>query len=652
MLKSIRNWALITVVWMVCAPILRAAVPDWVRQAAAKTQKVYSPKTNAVVLFSETQFTVDGPGKYVEHRRRVVRILRHEGRSEGHLAIGAGNGEKINSIHAWTVDSQKREYELREKDFREVGGYGELLYSDVHYLEAQAPVSEPGSVVAFEYEVQRRDWFNELDWNFEEDIPVEDAELVVALPSGWELKTSTTGPVDIQPARAVENRWQWSAHDLPGIEPEPLMPDMAALCARMVVAYFAPGVSNFNSVSSWDALGKWYADLTSSRTAATPEISSQAQQLVAGKNDFEGKLRALAAFVQSQIRYVAIEIGIGGFQPHSAADVFHARYGDCKDKVTLLSTMLEQVGIHSRYVLIDTTRDVVNPQIPSSLFDHAIIAIELPANVPANAYDSVITAKDGTRYIIFDPTDSYTPLGKLPTDLQNTYALLVTPGSGELFRTPLLSPGLNTVSRTGHFQLDPKGELSGEIVETRSGDHAAQWRYRLTKANEQERLRLFERHLSGSLQGFTLQKTDVQYLDQLNQNLVLTFNLTISQYGQVRGPLILVRPRVFGEESFSLENKPRQYPIELAGTSLETDTYEIEIPSTYKVDDLPGPVKIDATFATYQSKFEVEGTKLRYTREFVIRTPEVGPSQAAALRSFEETIAADEQANAVLLKAQ
>lgn len=637
------------IVW---APMLRAEVPDWVLQAAAKTEKPYSPKTNAVVLFSETQFTVDGPGKYVEHRRRVVKILRHEGRREGRLAIGAGNGEKINSIHAWTIDPQKREYELRQKDFREVGEFGELLYSDVHYLVAQAPVSEPGSVVAFEYEVQRRDWFNELDWNFEEDIPVEDAELVVTLPSGWELKTSTTGPVRIQPSHAVENRWQWSAHDLPGIEPEPLMPDVAALCSRMVVAYFAPGVSNFNSVSSWDALGKWYAGLTSSRTASTPEISSQAQQLVAGKNDFDGKVRSLALFVQSQIRYVAIEIGIGGFQPHPAADIFHARYGDCKDKVTLLSTMLEQVGIHSRYVLINTTRDFVNPQTPSALFDHAIIAIELPQNVPATAYDSVITAKDGTRYIIFDPTDNFTPFGELPADLQGSYALLVTTGGGELFRTPLLSPNLNTVSRTGHFQLDPKGGLSGEIVETRSGGHAARWRYRLKDANDQERLRLFERHLSGSLQGFALQKTDIQDLDQLNRNLVLTFNLTIPQYGQVRGPLILVRPRVFGEESFALENKPRQYPIELSGTSLETDTYEIEIPSGYKVDDLPSPVKIDTSFATYQSKFEVEGAKLRYTSQFVIRTPEVGPAQAAALRNFEETVAADEEANAVLLKAQ
>ena len=52
-------------------------------------------------------------------------------------------------------------------------------------------------------------------------------------------------------------------------------------------------------------------------------------------------MKALAQFVQHDVRYVAIELGIGGWQPHSASDIFAHRYGDCKDKATLLSSMLE-----------------------------------------------------------------------------------------------------------------------------------------------------------------------------------------------------------------------------------------------------------------------------------------------------------------------
>jgi hypothetical protein len=45
-------------------------------------------------------------------------------------------------------------------------------------------------------------------------------------------------------------------------------------------------------------------------------------------------LQAIAKFVQTEIRYAAIELGIGGHQPHLAADIFSHRYGDCKDKTT------------------------------------------------------------------------------------------------------------------------------------------------------------------------------------------------------------------------------------------------------------------------------------------------------------------------------
>ena len=80
---------------------------------------------------------------------------------------------------------------------------------------------------------------------------------------------------------------------------------------------------------------------------ATPEIAAKASELIAGKTDFYDKTEAIAEFVQKHIRYFVIEMGIGGYQPHFAGDIFRNRYGDCKDKATLLSAMLSTVGIHA-----------------------------------------------------------------------------------------------------------------------------------------------------------------------------------------------------------------------------------------------------------------------------------------------------------------
>ena len=101
-----------------------------------------------------------------------------------------------------------------------------------------------------------------------------------------------------------------------------------------------------------------------------------------------------------------------------------------------------------------------------------------------------------------------------------------------------------------------------------------------------------------------------------------------------------------------MDQKPRHYPIELHSTARESDVYEIEIPQGYKVDDVPDPVKIDMGFARYQSKAEIAGTKLRYSREYVVRDLRVSPERLQDLRKFEGIIGADEMAAAVLTRAQ
>ena len=93
------------------------------------------------------------------------------------------------------------------------------------------------------------------------------------------------------------------------------------------------------------------------------------------------KMQAIfAQFVQGNVRYVAIEMGIGGWQPHSAADAFSHRYGDCKDKTTVTISMLHEIGVESYYLLVNSRRGAVTPDTPANVyaFNHAVVAILLP----------------------------------------------------------------------------------------------------------------------------------------------------------------------------------------------------------------------------------------------------------------------------------
>ena len=474
-----------------------------------------------------------------------------------------------------------------------------------------------------------------------------ESHVVLTLPPGWEYKVQWANGLPIEPSKTGDGAWQWTLRDLTAVEIEPMRPSTWALSLRMGLIYLPPAPS-VSSAGSWQALGRWYTQLTSDRRVPSPELSQKVLELTAGKTDFDAKARGLTSFLQTEVRYVAIEIGIGGYQPHPAVEIFRARYGDCKDKATLLSTMLHEAGIESNYVLISTNRGIVNPALSSPHFNHAILAIELPSGTATEHYNSVIETKLGKKYLIFDPTDPYTPLGDLRGDLQDTYALLMADGGGQLIHTPLAQPEANQLSRTGHFTLAADGTISGEILESRSGDHALHERASLIHANQQQRTDQMERRLSRSLKGFTLENVDVQQLEQTEKNLEIMLKLNNPGYGQIHGPLMLLRPRVIGEKSLALDRKPRHFPFQFEDTSRETDVYEFDLPKEYSVDDLPEPVNVDMGFAAYRSKFEVAGNKLRYSREFIRREVLLPAERVEELRKMQGIIGADENAAVVL----
>src|SRR5205807_2167240 len=145
----------------------------------------------------------------------------------------------------------------------------------------------------------------------------------------------------------------------------------------------------------WKSIGEWYSRLASDRTVASPEVAAKAQELTAGKADFFDKAEAIARFVQQNVRYFVIEVGVGGYRPHPAADIFRNRYGDCKDKATLLTAMMSAVGIHASLMFVDTSRGFIDPDAPSVDGNHMIAAIEVPSGYQSPRMHSLVHASDG-----------------------------------------------------------------------------------------------------------------------------------------------------------------------------------------------------------------------------------------------------------------
>jgi hypothetical protein len=136
---------------------------------------------------------------------------------------------------------------------------------------------------------------------------------------------------------------------------------------------------------------------------------------------------------------------------------------------------------------------------PSALGNHAIGAIEIPKDYESSKLRSTVVAKSGRRYLIVDPTSERTPYGQLESGLQGGFGVLVEGKDSEVIALPVLSPELNTISRSARFKLDSEGSLKRAITERRFGDLSSRRRYLYTAGDAQEQKRAMDRTLSRRL---------------------------------------------------------------------------------------------------------------------------------------------------------
>jgi hypothetical protein len=616
----------------------------------------YDEKTDAVLLYSETNVTVVSIDKIKTQVREAYKILRPNGRGHGTVLVRVNPQRKVKSLHGWCIPAQGKDYEVKDKDAIEVSPpsiEGAELISDVKYKVLHIPAPEPGNIVGYEYEVEDQPFFLQDMWQFQEMDPVRESHYSLQLPVGWEYKASWLNHPEAKPTEVGGNLSQWVLNNVRGMRREPEMPPRDGVAGSMIVSFFPPGGPALNGFATWNDMGKWYANLVTGRMEASPAIKQQVAALTASKSTPLQKMQAIAEFVQRDIRYVAIELGIGGWQPHPAPDVFSHRYGDCKDKATLLRSMLQEIGVDSYYVAIYTERGAVTPQTPAHHgFNHVITAIKLPEGLTDQSLIATIQHPKLGKILFFDPTDYLTPFGQIRGALQANYGLLVTPDGGELIELPQQPSSMNGVQRTAILTLDATGTLKGEVKEVRLGQRASSERWRLrTVTTDTDRIKPIEELLANSLGSFHITHASVINLQQTDQPFGFNYSFESPNYAKNAGNLLLVRPRVIGNKGAGfLETKePRKFPVEFEGPARDTDTFEITIPAGYAVDDIPPPVDADYSFASYHAKTVVNGNVVDYSRTFEVRELSVPVDKAEDLRKFYRTIASDER-NTVVLK--
>ncbi|HEY2497367.1 MAG TPA: DUF3857 domain-containing transglutaminase family protein [Candidatus Angelobacter sp.] len=625
-----------------------AGVPDWLRSLAQQPARKYADDANAVILLDEQVTTVKENGEIVHRGRFAAKILRPEGRDFADYPVFYDSDSKVNYVRGWSITSKGQEYEAKDVMEHTVSSYE--VYSDLKVKAVLVPGADVGTVVGFEYEQKERPYIFQDHWGFQSMVPVEKARYELHLASGWRFKSDWVNH-EAQKPTEENGALVWLMDNVPEIEREPHRPPREALAGSMILTF----ISDKNPTKSyrdWNEFGSWYTQLSSGVRDASPALQQKVQELAPASMPLLERIKALSHFAQQDVRYVEIRIGVGGYRPHTAADIYTHRYGDCKDKATVLSSMLAQIGVKSYYLLVRTERGVFTEKTPPmARFDHMILAISLPESSYPKAMPAMYQHAKLGRLLIFDPTNELVPFGEIPSYEQDNYGLLVGEQGGDLIHMPLSNPEANKIARNAKLTLMPDGTIQGEIVETRSGFEAMRGRGVLRHETENDRKKVIERILGRTMGNFQLTGFEALNVDEIDKDLILRYKFSAEHYAKNAGPLLLVRPHVVGEMAGQWDaSKPRHYAYQFEAPFLNSDSVEIILPEGFKVDELPEPANASFPFGTYVSKTENSGNVLKYTREYRVDSTLVSMDHMEQLKKLFGEINLDEKNMAVLKK--
>ncbi len=628
--------------------------PAWLRQAASVSAPAYARDVPAVVLLDESTTRIGEDGRLTTTATYAVRILTNEGRAFAVARAGyATDSGKVRDIRAWLIRPSGQTKAYGKNDVMDAAAMNDVYDESRAKIISAEGDAETGAVFGYQTTSETRSFFNQTVWPFQERIPVIASRVTLQLPAGWSAKATTFNHTSVEP-RIDGTAYTWELRNLPPIEPEPASPSTENLAPRVAISYAPLSAGNASasakSFTNWNEVSRWYTDLSAAQFAPDAALTAKAQALTASSKTELERISAIARYVQS-LQYISIQIGAGRFRPHAATEVFAKSYGDCKDKANLMRAMLKAIGIESYPVLIfsgDPTY-VREEWASPTQFNHCIIAVKVS---DATQTATIVQHAKLGRLLIFDATDSDTPVGDLPDHEQNSFALIAAGDSGTLMRMPATLPEANKLERQTDAVLAADGSLTATVRETSIGQAAVKERGAFRHLARPQYTKMIESWITRHADGAIISKVEPTDSPVATDNrFALAVDFASAHYAQLMNSRLLVfKPAIVSRrDSVHLTNVARHAPVVLEANSY-AETARVQLPAGFDVDEMPDTVKIETPFGTYSATYETKDGKLLFTRALTVRAATVPADQYTAVRTFFERIRAAEQAPVVLAK--
>ena len=566
------------------------------------------PEAGAVILLADEEFEVFEDATAIFDLHFMVKIFNERGKeqfSEIHIGYDS-TFEEVELDFARTITPDGTVTYVGEKNIRDVSVYLNYpLYSNARARIISMPEVREGAIVEYRAKIFRKQLVNKkdfvLNYSIQEGEPIKIAKFTVKMPRERDLNYKIINSeynkfsAKLNPEiNIVDNRkvYSWQMENIPEVLPESDMSPISRTNPIIMMSTF----------DKWEDIYRWWYDLYKDKIKIDKEIEDKIEELTRDKGSQRDKLRSIYNYCAQDIRYVAVEYGQAGYEPHQAKDIYKNKYGDCKDQAILLIAMLKSIGINAYPVLIGTYEHIdLNKDFPTLVFNHCIAVADFEDEL-----------------IFMDPTGQTVPFGDLPSMDQDRLVFLILDSEYKIVSTPSFDSQKNFSQITMHIKINKDESIIVKRKADTRGIFGQSQRYWLQFTKP----KLIEEILKGTANaiapGARLINYKVENVDDLDKDIILEYEFQSPEFLTKAGSSRLLS-KLGSINIDAVVKEERNYPIEypiLFETRIITD---IEIPDSLVIKYLPLNLKFNSEWFEFENTYTKKNKTISFSEKYKLK---------------------------------
>jgi hypothetical protein len=559
---------------------------------------------DAVTRMDELLLIIKSPSRAIVKHKYAITILNEEGAKFAGYINGYNKFESLGKIDGSLYDANGKEIKsVKKKDISDFSANGDMsLMTDNRYKVHNFYWTQYPYTIAYEDEQEYDGIFFLPAWHpIDINCSVEQSSFTVEAPSDYLIRYKQIAYPNLPITTSAKDKttYTWQIKNCLAQQEEPYQPSWADINTAVYIAPSQFEIENYKGeMNSWLSLGKFINTLNASRQQLPDNVKQDVHRLTNNISSTNDKIKILYDYLQKNTRYISVQLGIGSWQPFDANYVATKKYGDCKALSNYMVSLLKEVNIPAKYVLVkagDNEKGLWE-DFSANFFNHAIICIPMQKDT-----------------VWLECTSQTVSPGYMGSFTGNRKALLIDNDGGHVVNTPVYKAKDNLQIRKIDASINEEGELTAKVNTHFTGIQQEDVNALMNGATPEQKKRYLNNILS--LPTYAVEAYEYKETKGLIPAMHEFLSIKSPFYAAITGKRLFIAPNFFNRSSKKFaDNKDRKFDIKFPSSYIDIDSIEINVPINYAIESMPKAVSLKTAYGTYSISFSIKENKITVIR--------------------------------------